>query len=407
MRGSILPCIGSVLLGVALLSSGCGGPEEICCTDVDQVASELEPEVQPRYYAAIRASRSMTLAGRGAWNDVTTACHNLAVDLDGDPSAIAKALALADDTDSTLALCTEASYAIQRLIPQGLRVSYAPPSCAVSVGDSQACRAQCGPASPADCDVRANPPRCTGGKLEVSCAGVCRAAMGDTVTCRGTCEGQCAGKCLATNGVLCVGSCDGTCSAIAGTAGSGIQSDGTCQGECKGNCSAIAVGATCEGFCEGACKGACRGSPGARVRCDGTCEGENDVLSCNGGKLEGGCAVDPKCEANCDVALDAETRCTLPELTLVPGRAAPQYMASLRSNLPRLLVFGGARGIALARQMRTVTAAMVGSVTGDLGRDGQACLFALGDRSVNGVVEMNAAVQGAAVVVEGLKRAVP
>lgn len=45
------------------------------------------------------------------------------------------------------------------------------------------------------------------------------------------------------------------------------------------------------------------------MKCDGACSGAFDLLTGTGGKLEGGCAVDAKCDAYCDVTVAAKSVC--------------------------------------------------------------------------------------------------
>ena len=215
------------------------------------------------------------------------------------------------------------------------------PKCQASVSAKANCQAQC--SGGAKCDVKANPPVCKGGSLEVACKGECTAKAGASLKCEGSCSAACTGSCTATAGVDCKGKCEGTCTAKAGV-GDGAQADGTCKGTCEGTCEVVAPGAKCEGSCKGECKGSCTGSAEASVKCDGECKADFEPLKCEGGKLEGGCKVEAKCDANCDASVSAKAECTPPSVVIAfkgaaDIQAAGKLQATLEANLGVVLAF--------------------------------------------------------------------
>jgi hypothetical protein len=78
----------------------------------------------------------------------------------------------------------------------------------------------------------------------------------------------------------------------------------------------------------------CKGSASASVKCDGSCNGDYEPLSCTGGKLEGGCQVDAKCDANCDASVQAKAECTPPTVTVVVSASGnAELAAKLKATL--------------------------------------------------------------------------
>jgi hypothetical protein len=121
----------------------------------------------------------------------------------------------------------------------------------------KACMEQCSPSCV--CDLQATPPICAGGRLKISCSGSCVGAAGASVQCFG----------------------------------------GTCTGNCMGTCDGAASTGKCAGLCTGSCDAACKASAGQTVACEGACDAAFDIICCDGGTMQGGCAVDAKCAADC------------------------------------------------------------------------------------------------------------
>jgi hypothetical protein len=211
------------------------------------------------------------------------------------------------------------------------------------VSAKASCQANC--KVEGECNVKANPPTCEGGKMEVACKGECTAKAGASLKCEGKCTAECKGSCTATGGVACQGKCDGQCKGSAqGGTGQGIQADGTCNGTCEGTCEVTAPGVTCEGSCNGECSGSCTAEAGATVKCDGECKADFEPLKCEGGELKGGCKVDAKCDANCNASVSAKAECTPPSITVeLAGSAnvdaAARLAATLKANLGVIMAF--------------------------------------------------------------------
>jgi hypothetical protein len=143
---------------------------------------------------------------------------------------------------------------------------------------------------------------------------------------------------------------------------------------------------------------------GASVKCDGMCAGDFEPLKCEGGKLEGGCQVDAKCDANCNASVSAKAECTPPQVVLAFSgsaniQAVGQLKATLEANLPLVFAFR-ARLQGMADIAGTFTA-NVGAVTdikaacipaviaavGNAGQDVSASFSAAG--SIAGAISTN------------------
>lgn len=388
------------LLGLSGLVPACsfGGPAMLCCTNADEVTYE-DPRAVGQYAVAKTTARELTAVAQRSFDEVVTACRNIATDLDSPPPDDARWMS---GRDAAEGWCDLASRAITGQIKAkgSFRVTIAPPRCRASVAARASCQALC--TTGGRCETSTSPPRCTGGKLQIACRGTCSARGGAEVGCEGTCEGTCQGSCTTTEGVACNGACDGVCEA---TASGGREANGVCKGTCKGTCSSVAPGATCKGSCEGTCRGACKGTGTVAVRCDGACDGPSELLACEGGKLEGGCAADPKCDANCDARAAAALECSLPEVSLEVGKGVePKHVRSLRENLPRLALNAQGRGEALVTVIANVTRTLAASVSSEaLDTEGIACLNQLGAQTADSLTTMQASVRASSEVLTGLR----
>jgi hypothetical protein len=388
------------LVAVPVLAQGCGGPDELCCSDPSKV--ELEGRAAVEYSVATGAAADLAAVAQSSLDEVINACRNIATDLDATRDELATAQATTDN-DAATAWCTLAVAKIETNVTAkgGLTVTFAPPTCQASVSAKANCQAKCDVSG--KCDIKANPPQCTGGKLEVSCKGSCTAEGGASVACEGSCGAECQGSCTAEGGVECTGRCEGTCEASASGEGTGIQADGTCKGTCKGTCSVTAPGAKCEGSCKGQCTGECKATANVAVKCDGKCDGDFEPLKCEGGKLEGGCKVDAKCDANCDASVSAKAECTPPALTIRAGAdVQAKYLDSLEANLPPLIVVVQARGEAFVKTIGTFGGELAGSISGDITVKSIACLNTAGAQVVKATGQMSAAVSASGKVVGSL-----
>ncbi len=397
-------------LTVTLLATGCDkvadAQKGLCCSefqvgaDLTAVDFELDGTIKGQYSALAQASADLGAVAAGAITDVSIACENIARDLGADGADVDAAVAKTGSAKVT-AVCKlataqiDATFGAQAEVKGKLSVDFQPPVCTASVSAQASCEGSC--SGDVKCDAMATLPTCDGGKLSVECKADCEVtAMTPKISCTGSCGGNCEGSCKAEAGatVACDGACEGTCSADAagGTAMNGIQADGSCKGQCDGKCTASAgVMAECKGTCEGSCDATCKASPGvAKVKCDGECKGEFEAPKCEGGTAKIECDADVDCKANCSASASAKAECKPPSLNVafaVTGTASAEAqakidvgLASLKANLPNLIVVLKARGAAFTAGIKgTIDAS--GSIAahgGDLSTKATACLIPIG-----------------------------
>jgi hypothetical protein len=153
------------------------------------------------------------------------------------------------------------------------------------------------------------------------------------------------------------------------------------------------------GTCEGKCDAACEAKAGVKFTCDGKCEGDFEAPKCEGGELKLACDVDADCKANCSASASAKAECQPPSLAItyeVAGALTADAqveieagIASLKANLPNLLVVLKARGATFTAGIEASVKAG-GNLTanvGDLTGEAVLCLppivSALGEASTN------------------------
>lgn len=332
---------GTALLGalVALPVTFAGCGDELCCTEFE-AGGTVDVNISADVKAQVAAQAVADLSGtaNAMIEDLTTACRNIATDLDAPQADRDAAEALEDRNERMSAYCSLAVKTIGTVKGSAtLKVTFDEPKCSVDVAVSANCDAKCSVSG--ECDVKANPPTCEGGKMTVSCEGKCEAtAEAPSISCTGSCGGTCEGSCTAEAGVECNGKCDGTCEASTQGNGDGIQADGTCKGSCKGTCD-VTVGGSCEGTCSGSCTGSCEAAPGqASFQCDGSCDAVVEPLKCEGGELKATCDVDADCSANCSASASAKASCTPPKLAFefgggIEATAIAKLRGTLEANL--------------------------------------------------------------------------
>lgn len=340
----------AALVTLPAVLQGCGDDPAaaLCCTEFNvgaTVTADIGGSAQSQ--VAVQAVADFAGIAAAATDDITTACRSIAQDLDAPADTQQAAEATADKRERMNAWCTAAVQAIGTIKASAggsLTVQATPPVCEASVSAKANCQAKC--SGSAECDIKANPPQCTGGSLQVACKGECTAKAGASLKCEGKCTGSCSGSCtVQTGGVQCAGKCEGTCKGSAeGGTGTGIKADGTCDGTCEGTCEVTAPGAECSGSCNGECSASCTGTAEASVKCDGECNADFEPLKCEGGKLEGGCQVEASCDANCDASVSAKAECKPPSVTIAfTGaaniEAAGKLRATLEANLPLIFSF--------------------------------------------------------------------
>jgi hypothetical protein len=355
-------------LALPVVSNGCSSVTDaqaaVCCTEFKAggtITASIGGSVQSQ--VAAQAVADFSGIASAAVDDITTACRNIAQDLDVDKATQDAAAAEPDKAKSMNLWCAAAVKAIGTFKASAsgtLSVKFTPPVCSASISAKANCQAKCDVSG--KCDIKANPPQCTGGSLSVACKGDCTAKAGASLSCTGSCGAACSGSCTAQGGVQCTGKCEGTCEGAGGAGTSGVDAQGNCQGTCKGTCSVTAPNVTCTGTCSGKCAGTCKGSATASVQCDGTCAADFEPIKCEGGKLEGGCKVDAKCDGNCDASVSAKADCSPPQVSIVftgsaNADAAGKLQATLEANLGVVLAFK-----ARLEGMAKLTATLTGNV---------------------------------------------
>jgi hypothetical protein len=355
-------------LAMPVLTNGCGadGDNPLCCNEF-KVGGTITASIggSAESQVAVQAVSDFSGIAAAAIDDITTACRGIATDLDATKAEQDMAEANPDRQARLNAWCSlalskiTAFKAIAKGTAQGgvaatLEVAVVPPKCSASVSAKANCQAKC--SGSASCDLKANPPVCKGGKLEVSCKGTCMLEGSATMSCEGKCGATCKGDCTAQGGVAveCQGKCEGTCAAGGMAGGTGVQADGSCKGTCQGTCKADvqAPAVMCSGSCNGECSGSCTAAANASAKCSGKCMGDFEPLKCEGGTLEGGCKAEAKCEGNCDASVSAKAECTPPTVGIVlkvsgGGMAAAEAQiaaftrlkATLEANLPLVFAF--------------------------------------------------------------------
>lgn len=335
-------------LAIPVLTEGCSSDASnpLCCTEF-KVGATINADIggSAESKVAVQAVADIGGIASAMVDDLITSCRSIAQDLGAPQADQDAAEAKTDKRERLTAWCTLAVNNIAsvkaEIKAQGnatLTVQFDPPKCEASISAAAKCQASC--SASGGCDVKANPPKCEGGKLEVSCSGGCTAEAGGSISCEGKCEGQCDGSCTATGGVAvdCNGKCDGTCTAKAGVGdGAGAHADGTCSGTCSGTCTATATmpKVTCTGSCKGQCNAKCSAQGNVSAKCDGKCDAKAEPLSCKGGELKASCQVDAKCDANCNASIQAKAECTPPKISVVV-QASGSASAEIQAKIAKL-----------------------------------------------------------------------
>lgn len=193
---------------------------------------------------------------------------------------------------------------ISGAVSGGLKVTYAPPACAVSASATVEATAKC--------DATVDP-----GMVKVECSGSCEADASVSATCDASAEVKCTAQ---APSVACSGMCEGTCSAMGG-----VACEGTCNGGCTGMCSVKNANGDCAGRCEGTCTGTCQLT--AAATCEGNCEG-----SCTYTPPDAKCDANAqiKCEAKADAKVECNGRC---DGEVTPPKASAECEASAKAEV--------------------------------------------------------------------------
>jgi hypothetical protein len=388
---------GAAVVALAALTNGCSAAEALCCkdynpgSDMSEANFTADANVNLQIRALAQAAGDLASVAGQAEIDVANACKNIAVDLGESPDD-----SMVTGSASTY-WCGRAQAKLQPFMGQ-VTIRVEPAKCSASIQAQAKCEASC--SGSAKCDFKANPPKCTGGTLTVACKGECTGSvMAPKIECEGSCSGSCEGTCTATGGatVNCNGRCNGTCMGTLGM-------DGTCMGQCQGSCE-VKAGASvmCNGTCKGSCDAKCTATPGsASVKCSGTCNADYEPLQCTGGKLEGGCQVDAKCEASCNASATAKAECTPPSITVTitgTGPELPKVQATLEKNLGAIAVVYRARGQAFLETIGTI-GQITGQITasGNLDVKGAACIGFIADNALKTSGQFTATLNAAGTI---------
>jgi len=114
------------------------------------------------------------------------------------------------------------------------------------------------------------------------------------------------------------------------------------------------LGNQCNGRCEGTCQGKCRGtcdvSASGGVQCEGQCTGgcsvEVTAPKCTAelSPPSAECNADASCSGSCKASASAKVDCTEPSLTIAASAGLEDVIATLKVNLPKLLVVAEGKG---------------------------------------------------------------
>jgi modification target Cys-rich repeat protein len=320
------------LAALALPAAGCdeaGIPnptEDLCCTDfevgADLSAADwgIEGSANATFSAFMQATADFAGVTTAVVNDVASACQAMALDMGASEADVTAT----DAAGRAEAWCQLAVTQINTVVKaQGsVTIKAQPPSCELSVSAQASCEASCTANVMCEAQLGDIKARCDAGQLSGSC----------TAECSGTCEGS-ANLAVA---------CEGTCS-------------GTCEGQCQGTCATQGAGGECAGSCDGTCTGKCRGScaveANANVQCEGSCTGGCSVeLQAPRCKAEltppsAECSGEAECSGSCKASASAKAECRPGSVEVVAtGMVDARHIASLKLNLPKILMIAQARG---------------------------------------------------------------
>jgi hypothetical protein len=213
-----------------------------------------------------------------------------------------------------------------------ITVTIQPPSCQFSASAQAKCEGSCSANVMCEAELGDVEARCDPGQLS------------------GKCDGACSAKCEGSANLAVT--CDGVC-------------EGTCEGTCAGNCSATGPGGECRGACDAQCSGQCRGSctmsGGANVACEGNCTGGCDVQlrapRCTAELTPPSamCQGEAECSGSCKASASAKAECTPGSVEIeAQGNIDATAIASLKLNLPKILMIAQARGEVLLQNAQVV-----------------------------------------------------
>lgn len=382
-RYAMMPVALAGLIAIPL--QGCEDAQNLqqglCCSeftpgaDLASVQWGLEGNAELNYGAFMQAVSDFTGVANAMVTDVENACRAIAIDLGSDPGEVT---ATTPDGRAK-AWC---DIAIGKLAPAAsLKISFQPPSCRVNASLQGSCEGRC--SASAECKLTPGEiiARCDPGKLSGKCEADCTARCEGSANLAVTCEGQC---------------------------------EGTCEGTCMGNCAVKDNNGNCRGACEGTCGGQCRGScsmsGGAKVQCEGQCTGgcsvEVKAPKCTAelSPPKAECNANAECNASCSASASAKAECTEGSVTIEGDSNLEDIIATLKVNLPRLILVAQARGQAFVDNAQAI-ADLSGSLSGAVGGSvkATACIIPAGAAIVQAAANAQASVTASASVMASLK----
>lgn len=353
-----VPVAALALAAPALVLSGSGCTDDLCCSDfkpgTDMTAIDwgLEGSANVEFGLALQAIGDFSAAATAITTDLGVACRGIAVDLGADPNAVTAT----DPNEVTKGWCDLAVTAIGQIKAQAqLSIKVQPAKCTVDVSVQGSCEGKC--QVDASCDPGSVEARCTGGeisgKCSAACTGKCEGSASVAVNCNAACEGTCTGT--------CEGTCQGKCTAN----GTTTEVNGMCAGSCEGTCSAK---------CSGSCRGSCDADASGMVACDGECKGSCSVQmeapKCTAELEPPSCEASAECKASCKASASAKAECTPPAVSIEASGSAEikAQIAVLEKWLPQIFLIAEARAellVANAQAMFDVAGNLDASLEGD------------------------------------------
>lgn len=339
------------LAGLALPMVGCEDDDllpdnpldTLCCTDfkvgADLTAAnwEIDGTANATFSSFMQASADFAGVTTAVVNDVASACQAMAVDMGAEENAVTET----DAAKRAEHWCQLAVAQINTVVKANgsITVVAQPPNCQFSASAQASCEGKCSANVECQAELGDIEARCDPGKLS------------------GKCDAQCTGSCEGSANLAVT--CDGVC-------------EGTCEGTCSGNCSATGPGGQCRGSCDARCDGQCRGSckaeAGASVACEGNCTGgcsvELRAPRCTAELTppSADCQGEAECSGSCKASASAKAECTPGSVEIdVEGNIDATAIASLKLNLPKILLIAQARGEVLFQN-----ATVLAELTGDL-----------------------------------------
>jgi hypothetical protein len=309
------------LAGLALPMVGCDEANPlgaVCCDDFDVGADlsavdwGIEGTANAKFSGFMQATADFAGVTTAVVNDIAAACQAMAVDMGAAEDAVQET----DNAARATAWCNLAVTQIQaQVTAQGsVTINFQPISCEFSASAQANCEAKCTADVMCEAELGNIEARCDPGKLsgkcDAQCTGTCEGSANLAVSCDGQCNGTCEGQC---NGMNANGSCSGTCS-------------GTCRGSCAVDAMAMVQ---CEGNCTGGCSVQLRAPK---------CTAELTPPSAN-------CQGSAECSGSCKASASAKAECRPPSVEIVAtGMIDAKVIASLKLNLPKILLVTEARG---------------------------------------------------------------